>query len=188
MEKIKYVLFLLLGLLSGVGALCQEMSVSTNVLGYADLGTLNVETSWGFARHWTATAGLRYNPFTFPGREGVADSMQARQRAASLGARYWPWHIHSGWWISGKAQWQEFNRGGIKSASTSEGDRVGGGLAGGYTYMLSPHINFEFGAGLWAGYEFYTTYACPTCGRIVDSGERMFFLPNDLILGLVYVF
>ena len=188
MKRLIYVFFLLSGLLSGSRLSGQEMSVSTNMLGYADFGTFNVETSWGFARHWTATAGLRYAPFTFPGREGVADAMQSRQRAASLGARFWPWHIHSGWWVSGKAQWQEFNRGGITSASTSEGDRFGTGLAGGYTYMLSPHFNFELGAGLWAGYELYTTYACPTCGRIVDSGEKVFVLPNDLILGLVYVF
>ena len=173
--------------MAGVAS-AQEMSVSTNVLGYAELGTMSLETSWGFARHWTANAGLRYNPFTFPGREGIADSMQFRQRAAALGARYWPWHIYSGWWLAGKAQWQEYNRGGLTEAVTYEGDRVGGGISGGYTYMLSPHFNFEVGAGLWAGYEFYTQYACPTCGRIVDSGEKAFVLPNEVILGLVYVF
>ena len=69
----------------------QEMSVSTNVLGYVNLGTMNMEASWGFSRHWSANVGLRYNPFTFPGREGIADTMQARQRTVSVGGRYWPW-------------------------------------------------------------------------------------------------
>lgn len=175
-------------LAAGVRAGAQEMSVSTNLMGYVNLGTMNLETSWGFARHWTANAGIRYNPFTFPGREGVADRMQSRQRTVALGARYWPWHIHSGWWLAGKAQYQEFNRGGLTEAETVEGDRFGGGLTGGYTYMVSEHFNLEFGAGAWAGYEIYTTYACPECGRVVDSGQRKFFLPNEVVLGLVYVF
>lgn len=166
----------------------QEMSLSTNVLGLVNLGTMNMEASWGFSRHWTANVGVRYNPFTFPGREGVADRMQARQRTVAVGGRFWPWHIHSGWWLAGKAQYQEYNMGGILEAETSEGDRIGGGLTGGYTYMLSPRFNLEVGAGVWAGYETYTTYACPECGRITGRGDRPFVLPNELLLGLVYVF
>ena len=185
----KRLITLLLAALVCCGTLSsQELSVSTNVLGLAELGTMNMEASWGFSRHWSANLGVRYNPFTFPGREGVADQMQARQRTVALGGRYWPWHIHSGWWLAGKAQYQEYNRGGLTEAETSEGDRIGGGLTGGYTYMLSPRFNLEVGAGVWAGYETYTTYACPECGRITGSGGRTFVLPNDFLLGLVYVF
>ena len=54
--------------------------------------------------------------------------------------------------------------------------------------MISPRFNLEVGAGVWAGYEFYTTYACPECGRVIGQGERPFVLPNELLLGLVYVF
>ena len=132
MKHFKLLLMILTLLLCGrVDA--QELSISTNFLDYVDLGTMNVDAAWGFARHWSAHLGLRYNPFTFPGREGVADQMQARQRTVSFGGRYWPWHIHSGWWVSGKAQYQE-------------------------------------------------------CGRVVGQGERNFVLPNDFLLGLVYVF
>ena len=95
---------------------------------------------------------------------------------------------HIGTAFSGKAQYQEYNRGGLTEAETSEGDRIGGSLGGGYTYMLSPSLNLEIGAGVWAGYERYTTYACPECGRVVGQGERNFVLPNDFLLGLVYVF
>lgn len=187
MKNFKYVIFLLSVLMaSEAGA--QEFSLSTNVLGYVDLATLNMEASMGVSRHWTVNMNVKYNPFTFPGREGVADQMQARQRTVALGGRYWPWHILSGWWLAGKVQYQEFNIGGLTEAETREGDRIGAGLTGGYTYMLSPHINLEAGAGLWAGHEVYTVYACPECGRKVDSGERNFVLANDLILGLVYVF
>ena len=187
MKNFKYVIILLSALLSAE-ARAQEVSVSSNVLDYLNLGTMNMEASLGVSRHWTVNSGLRYNPFTFPGREGVADQMQYRQRMIFLGCRYWPWHIMSGWWLAGKVQYQEFNIGGLTEAETREGDRIGSGLTGGYTYMISPHFNIEAGAGLWAGHETYTVYACPECGRKVDSGEKTFFLANDILLGLVYVF
>lgn len=176
-------------LLAVLTANAQNMSISTNILGYAELGTLNMEASYGFARHWSANVGMKYNPFTFPGwKEEISDQMQLRQRSVALGARFWPWHINSGWWLAGKAQYQEFNHGGIDRPETSEGDRVGGGLSGGYTYMISSHFNFEVGAGFWAGREYYTSYACPKCGEILGSGEKTFVLPNDLTLALIYVF
>ena len=188
MKRFTIILFLVVAMFCCKGVHAQEMSLSTNVLGYVNLGTMNMEASWGFSRHWTANIGLRYNPFTFPGREGVADRMQARQRTVAIGGRFWPWHIHSGWWLAGKAQYQEYNIGGLPDAETSEGDRIGGALTGGYTYMLTPSFNLEVGAGVWAGYETYTTYACPECGRVTGRGDRPFVLPNEILLGLVYVF
>ena len=168
-------------------ALAQQASVSTNLAGIAQFGTLNCEASYAVARHWSVTAGLRYNPFTFPG--GVDDGpRQFRQRALSLGTRYWPWHIYSGWWLSAKAQYQEYNIGGFVSPETREGDRVGGALATGYTYMLGPHFNIEAGAGAWAGKDWYRLYACPSCGRTLDKGERKFLLLNEVLVGLSYVF
>lgn len=188
MKLFKTIIILISALLFSSESRAQDLSLSTNILGYVNLGTMNMEASWGFSRHWSANVGLRYNPFTFPGREGVADRMQARQRTVAVGGRFWPWHIHSGWWLAGKAQYQEYNIGGLTEAETSEGDRIGGGLTGGYTYMLTPRFNLEVGAGVWAGYETYTTYACPECGRVTDRGDRPFVLPNEILLGLVYVF
>ena len=165
----------------------QDTALSTNVLGYADMGTMNVEASYGIARHWTLNMGMRYNPFTFQNKT-TGTQMQSRQQSYSVGARFWPWHIFSGWWLSGKMQYQEYNEGGIRSLETSEGDRYGSGLSGGYTYMLGNHFNVELGLGVWAGYDKYTTYACPSCGRTIAKGERVFLLPNDIMLSLSYVF
>ena len=56
-----------------------RFSVSTNILDYARLGTVNVDASYGLSRHWSILAGARYNPFTF--NEGDPErQFQYRQR------------------------------------------------------------------------------------------------------------
>lgn len=172
-------------LAAGLALAGQEVSLSTNLADYAALGTMNMEATYGFARHWSVNAGVKYNPFSFGEGE---NAKQLRQRAVSAGARFWPWHIYSGWWMGAKVQYQEFNEGGLVSPETSEGDRYGGGLAAGYSRMLGKHFNLDLGLGMWAGYSVYTTYACQVCGRKVDSGSRFFVLPNDVILGINYIF
>lgn len=165
----------------------RKLSVSTDLLGYARLGTLNAEASYAVSRHWSVTAGIRYNPFTF--RQGDQNrQFQDRQLSFSAGARLWPWHAMSGWWFAGKVRWQEYNRGGLVSRKTEEGDRYGAGLYGGYTYMLTPHLNLEFGAGFWAGIADYRQYSCPVCGITTRIGKKFFMLPDDVVISLAYVF
>lgn len=177
---------LMAGLLYGFLAGAQNYALSSNMADLADMGTINLELSCGLARHWSLSAGAKYNPFTY-GEPGPSQA-QDRQRLFSLGARWWPWHVWSGWWLSAKWQYQEFNTGGIRSPLTEEGDRFGGGIGAGYAWMLSPHFNLDVGLGGWAGYGRTVTYACPRCGRIVDSGSGFFLLPNDLLFSITYIF
>lgn len=165
----------------------RKFSVSTNLLGYAELGTMNVDASYAISRRLSLTAGVRYNPFTF--YKGDADrQFQFRQQSYSVGVRLWPWHTWSGWWFAAKGRYQEYNMTGILSRSTSEGDRLGAGLYCGYTLMLSDHFNLEFGAGAWGGLDIYRTYDCPVCGVTVDEGKRGFILPDDIMISVAYVF
>ena len=168
---------------------CQarKFSASANLIGYARLGTLNAELSYSPARHWSVTAGARYNPWTFR-TSGQRKQFQMRQQSYALGARFWPWHVYSGWWIAGKLQYQEYNMGGIISRRTEEGDRAGVGFTAGYAYMLSENLNLEFGLGFWGGVKQYTEYTCPACGVTVASGIKGFILPDDLIVSISYVF
>ena len=165
----------------------QNIALSTNVAGYANWGTLNMEASFSVARRWTVNAGVKYNPFTFNIGE---DRHQAnvRQRLLAAGARFWPWHVYSGWWVAAKLQYQEYNMGGVTKPTTTEGDRVGFGATVGYTYMLTKHLNLEFGLGGWTGADFYTVYECPVCGLTTDSGRKAFILPNDIIVAVSYIF
>lgn len=163
----------------------QELSVSTNLLDYANFATLNMQTGLSFARRWSLDAGVKYNPFTFGQGDGT---ILQRQQTYSAGVRFWPWHVYSGWWLSCKAQYQEFCTGGVNSRRTSQGDRYGGSLSLGYTYMLSTHFNLEIGAGYWGGYEVFKAFNCQHCGTVVDSGKKYFMLPSDLTFALAYVF
>ncbi len=178
------------GLLMLLGTECraQRFSLSTNLLDYAYMGTMNLEGACSVSQHLSVIAGIRYNPFTF--RKAVPEQqLQLRQQSYSLGVRYWPWHAWSGWWFAAKGRYQEYNFGGLmRSPETQEGDRGGLGVYGGYTHMLGPHFNLEFGLGFWGGLDFYRKYSCQVCGRTVAAGKKVFVLPDDVMISMVYVF
>ena len=176
-------------ILAAVPLLCpaQNWSVSTNLVDYVSLGTVNAEMGAGVGRRLSIHAGARVNPWTFhkgdPGKQ-----MQNRHQTYAAGVRYWPWHIYSGWWISGMAQYQEYNRGGIISQRAEEGDAFGLALGAGYALMLHENLNLDFGLGVWGGQKTYITYACPSCGRITGKGSRWFIMPNEIRVALQYIF
>lgn len=187
MRRLIRILFVLVLFAAARPASAQKFSISTDLLGYARLGTMNVDASYAVARRWSLIAGARYNPFTF--RKGDSQKQfQYRQQSYSVGMRLWPWHTWSGWWFAGKLRYQEYNKGGIISLKTEEGDRFGAGLYSGYTHMLSSRFNLEFGVGFWAGLAAYRQYSCPVCGFTLSSGNKFFLLPDDVMLSIVYVF
>jgi hypothetical protein len=185
MRKLIYLILILFML--PVSSYARRFGLSANLLDYAALGTMNLDVSYAVSRHWSLSSGVRYNPFTF--REGDPDrQFQYRQQSYALGTRYWLWHTWSGWWFAGKARYQEYNAGGLGKRETEEGDRVGAGLYLGYTHMIAPHLNMEFGVGVWGGMSWYTRYSCPTCGITLEEGQKYFVRPDDFMISVVYVF
>lgn len=170
---------------ASLSASAQSAALSTNAVDWANFGTVNAEASAAVSRHWTLNAGFRYNPWTF----GEGDDVkQNRTRTVSAGGRYWIWNVYSGWWLGARAQWEEYNRGGIRQRSTEEGDAVGGALSAGYSLMLHRNINLDFGFGMWGGWKRYTVYRCPTCGKVTDEGEKAFIMPSDMLVSLLFTF
>ena len=183
-------------LLSAVAATAQTWAVAVNTADAMELGTLGVEGSAAVGQHWSIHAGAKVNPWTF-GKQDTSnwmfnepnpDQKQNRKQVYAAGVRWWPWNVYSGWWAGAKAQYQEYNRGGVLTETSQEGDAFGAGFAGGYSLMLKEHWNLDFGLGFWTGWTKYTTYACPSCGKVVDEGQKWFILPNEAILSLVYIF
>lgn len=168
-------------------ACAQRLQISTNAMDLMCLGTLNGEVNYAVSQHWSVGVSGKFNPFTYnKGSEGR--EFQLRQRSVAAGARWWPWHVYSGWWLSAGARLQEYNMGGILSPETEEGIRYGGGVTAGYSHMVSTHLNVEFGLGVWGGMKSYTIYSCPKCGTRIDNGIKSFIMPSDLIVALSYVF
>ncbi|MBO4434384.1 MAG: DUF3575 domain-containing protein [Bacteroidales bacterium] len=167
-------------------ARAQRLSVGTNCVDWLTFGTMNAEASVSVARRVSIHAGGELNPWTF--NAGDRDTQaQLRQATCWAGARWWPWHVYSGWWIGGDGRYSAYNSGGITARETEEGDAFGGGLYGGYAVMLSDNWNLDLGLGAWGGYTRYTRYACPRCGVTLDQGGKAFILP-DARLALQLIF
>ena len=115
-------LLLALGLITlCLSARAQQWAVQTNLVDYANFGTLNIEGGVALSQHWSATAVAKLNPFHY---KKNGEPLNARQQVLGAGVRWWPWHVYSGWWAGTRVQFQEYNRGGIKSQLTDEGDRL----------------------------------------------------------------
>ena len=176
----------LLLLLHSATASAQRFSVGTNALDWLALGTINAEASIAVSQKVSVHAGGELNPWTW--RAGSQErQFQTRQYSFWAGARWWPWHVYSGWWVGADARYTLYNVGGILKRSTEEGDAAGAGLYGGYSIMLSEWWNLDLGVGLWGGWKRYTRYACPLCGVITEQGEKGFILP-DARIAIQFIF
>ena len=192
-------------------ASAQQWAVAVNAADMVSLGTISAEGSVSVGQHATINAVAKVNPWTF--NKNRPEQFQNRQQTYSIGARWWPWNVYSGWWMAGRAQYQQYNRGGlrvlevmngmpdqvrhdemlnqvqhVKPGMTEEGDAYGISIGAGYSLMLGKHVNIDFGLEVWGGRTIYTVYACPTCGKVTESGKKWFFLPNDLVLSFQWVF
>lgn len=187
------IIFLLLAAVSSVDVAAQEkrvktIALSTDVVDWANLGTINLEAGVGFSRHMSFTAGAKYNPWSFKTQK-VGLQLYNKQTTAYVGLRYWPWYVFSGWWIGAQAQYTQYAETGIWRHALDTGAAVGGGLSLGYTLMLHEKLNLEFGAGAWAGRRYvHTLYCCPDCMDVRESGPSNFIALNDISVALMYVF
>ena len=201
MKKLTITLFFFI--VSAVAAMAQNWAVAVNTADMLDLGTISLEGSVAVSQHWSINAGAKVNPWTFNRHntwnglfsEPDPDQKQSRKQVYAIGTRWWPWNVYSGWWVGGKAQYQEYNRGGLRlpigvgnDGGAEEGDAFGAALSGGYSLMLKEHWNLDFGLGVWGGWTKYRKYEYPENGKLIEQGHKWFFLPNEVILSIVYIF
>ena len=197
MKELLLSILLLLALCLTHALQAQELSLSTNLLDWANLDTANLQAGYSFGRHASLHAGLRYNNWNFGSAE-KGTAFQNRARTVSAGMRYWPWTVYSSWWFGLKGQLEEYNRGGLfREMKTEEGVAAGVGVSLGYSRMLSGRWNLDFGLGLWTGRAWYTQYRCPRCGRTLAFSDgapvrdvaKWFWMPsNDMQVSLTYIF
>ena len=164
----------------------QRFSVGTNAVDWASLGTINLDGSVAVSQHASVHAGAEVNPWTFRAGD-QATQFQLRHASYWAEGRWWPWYVYSGWWFGGDLRYSVYNLGGVLSRETQEGDAYGIGAYAGYSLMLTPFMNIDFGVGVWGGYTQYTRYACPLCGVRIDHGGKGFILP-DARVAIQFIF
>ena len=163
-----------------------RLAIGQNLADDLFLGTLNADLQYSVHRSWTLQAGARYNGWTWRHRQD--DQFESRRQAYWFGARWWPWYTYSGWWAGVKLQYQEYNRGGILSLETEEGDAFGVALGAGYAVHINRWLNVDFGMYGWGGTTRYVRYACPYCGKRIDAGTKAFLWPDEVRVALQFIF
>ena len=187
MQKFKLVIIiLLLPLFTTAQQHTPQVTVGTNLLGYANFITLNAEVSISITDRWNILIAGKYNPFTF--NNGTSQQIQNRVLSGNIGIRYWSWHINSGWFFGAKGIYGIYNQGGIISPQTEEGNSIALGVNAGYSLMISKHFNIEFAAGFAFGTRRYRHYEKPSLGRITEQGTKFYIAPDNLSIQLVYLF
>lgn len=180
MKKI-YILLVVLGaLLPGTSSLGQNMYVSTNLLDYVNIGTINAEFGLSPKPKWSFYSRVRYNPFTLK----LDRQMQNRVASVALGSKYWLWYTNTGWFVNSHMSFSLYNTGGIWNSRAYEGEAISVSAGGGYSLMLNKRLNLDFGIGLQAGYTSYTEYECPKCGKVADKDKKIFVAPSNLLVQL----
>lgn len=183
----KGILSLILFIIGSCATLsAQRLTVATNLVGYANFGTINGEIGLGISQHFSLYAQAKFNPFIY--KEGSDAQFHNKQLSLSAGCRYWFWHTWAGWFLMGQAGYSKYNTGGILSDESLVGDAYGVTLGGGYALMLTKRLNIDFGLGIMGGITDYTRYSCPKCGKLEERDKRLFVAPNNILIQLSYMF
>ena len=122
--KIKVSIIILLTVLCGHlnETQAQKISIGTNLVDWANLGTANLEFGASVSQHFSLMAGAQYNPWELKTPKGF--EMYNRQTTGYIGTRYWPWYVFSGWWAGAKVQYSSFSKTGLWRAALEEGKSI----------------------------------------------------------------
>lgn len=186
MKKIIFVFIILVSI--SFDSYAQKVTLGTNALSWMNFGTINLDLGVALSRHFSFSAGAKYNPWEFDS-DNPHLVVQNKTQTYYAGFRYWPWYIFSGWWMEAKAQYQDYSRSGIWRPALEIGKGIGGGFSVGYTRMISKSLNMEFGAGLWGGRLLdRVLYDCPMCHNVREKGSMNFITLDNVSISIFYIF
>lgn len=198
-RRIRHILILLGVFFFSLSAGAQSFAVSTNIVDWADLGTMNIEAGLVAGRHISIHAGARINPWLFGDTADMDEKYGVpiedgrkifcnKKTSVGLAMRYWPWHVFSGWWMRAKAQFSSYDRGGVFHQTRTIGDAFGLALGIGYSWMLTANWNLEVGLSGWGGYTRESYKESMMTPIISDPVWKPFILPDEVVISFAYVF
>lgn len=176
-----------------IGLKAQNVNIKTNLLPDAALSP-NIGVEIGLKPHWSLDLTGELNLWTIHGHKW-------KHWLAQPEARYWFCEYFAKHFIGIHALGGQYNFGylhnNINFLGTNlsrltdyrfEGWAVGGGIAYGYSFLLSKHFNLELEIGIGYLYTKYKEFECKECGKESGSGDHNYFGPTKAAINIVYVF
>lgn len=186
------ILVMLTGWLSPVRA--QSFAVKTNLI-YDATATVNVGMEVGLAPRWTFDLSGNLNTWS------KNEYTKWKHWMVQPEARYWFCDRFSRHFIGAHLLTGAFNFGNIDnnisflgtdfsvlSDYRYQGYAYGAGLAYGFAFVLSKHLNLELEVGAGYVYLDYEKFECADCGRKVGEGNHHYVGPTKAAINLVYLF
>lgn len=172
----------------------QQLAVKTNFL-YDATATVNVGIEVGLAPKWTLDISGNLNSWS------KDEHTKWKHWMVQPEARYWFCDRFSRHFIGAHLIGGAFNVGNINnnlsipwtdfsvlSDRRYQGYAYGGGVAYGFAFVLTKHLNLELEAGLGYVCLDYDAYECGNCGRWVAEGIHHYVGPTKAAVNLVFVF
>lgn len=187
-------ILIMVGLAALVTAQAQDFAVKTNLL-YDATATVNVGAEVGLAPRWTFDLSGNYNAWSIGERKLKHWMVQPE-------FRYWFCERFQDHFIAVHALGGQYNVGfipndlnvfgkdlSVLSDHRFQGFFAGAGIAYGYAWALTEHLNLEFELGVGYVYTRYDEFECFGCGKKIAEDVPVNYVgPTKAAIGLVYVF
>ena len=190
----KLLLLLIIVFAASFSASAQKAAIKTNLLGDV---TLNVDAGveFGLAPRWSLDVTGQFNAWTIKDHKW-------KHWFAQPEARYWLCDAFEGNFFGFHLLGGQYNFGNLKNGINFlgsdfsqlsdyrfQGWAAGAGIAYGYAWILSKHLNLEAEIGIGWLYTRYTKYPCASCGTVIEKDQPHNYVgPTKAALNIVYVF
>lgn len=173
-------------------AMSQNIALKTNALYWATT-TPNIGIEASVGKKSTVQLFYGLNPW----KQSGGDQSSLRHWVVMPEYRYWFCESFNGWFIGAHLMGGQFNVSSVElpfgvfselKDHRYEGWFAGGGVTGGYQWVMSKHWNFEASIGLGYDYIKYDKFKCGVCGEKVKSSHTNYFGPTKAALSLIYIY
>ena len=171
------------------------VGLKTNLL-YDATAIANLGVEVGLAQRWSVDVSGNCNSWN------PIEGSRWKHWLIQPELRFWTCDRFAGHFIAAHAIGGQYNFGGIRNNITIgkadfsqltdyrfQGWAAGAGLAYGYAWVLSRHLNLEAEIGAGYIYTQYDQFKCVGCGKKIRTGVPFhYFGPTKAAINLVYIF
>lgn len=189
-RKLTILMLWLVSALAATPSVAQNVSLKTNILG--DMTTsVCLGGELKLSSHVSLDVASSLNFWEF------SDDKKFKHALVQPSVRYWLCEFRNGWFTGAHVHWAHYNIGGIKlpfgifpslEKSRYQGDLWGGGISGGYSWIISKHFDVEAELGLGYARLIYDKYPCRHCSMKSEDGHHNYWGVTKLAVNLVYTF